>query len=84
MAYSFNAEIAQLVEQWTENPCVPSSTLGLGILFSTKLRKNAENAFFPEQIKGRKHCGIFPKFAGVAQLVEQRIRKPFRREIITL
>ncbi len=24
------AEVAQLVEQWTENPCVPSSSLGLG------------------------------------------------------
>ena len=26
----FFAEVAQLVEQWTENPCVPSSSLGLG------------------------------------------------------
>ena len=60
MAYSFNAEIAQLVEQWTENPCVPSSTLGLGILFSTKLRKNAENAFFPEEsIKAESIAAFF-------------------------
>ena len=28
----FFAEIAQSVEQWTENPRVPSSTLGLGTL----------------------------------------------------
>gem|GEM_PF-6167286 len=28
-----HAEIAQVVERWTENPCVPSSTLGLGTIF---------------------------------------------------
>ena len=28
-----SAEIAQLVERRTENPCVPSSILGLGIPF---------------------------------------------------
>ena len=26
----YNAEVAQSVEQWTENPRVPSSILGLG------------------------------------------------------
>ena len=34
MSYAYlkvkNAEIAQLVEQCTENACVPSSSLGLG------------------------------------------------------
>ena len=28
-----DAEIAQLVERWTENPGVPSSILGLGTIF---------------------------------------------------
>ena len=27
------AEVAQLVEQWTENPCVGSSSLPLGTIF---------------------------------------------------
>lgn len=27
-----SAEIAQMVERWTENPCVPSSILGLGTI----------------------------------------------------
>lgn len=31
-----NAQIAQLVEQWTEDPCVPSSSLGLGMGNSLK------------------------------------------------
>ena len=29
----FSAEIAQLVERWTENPGVPSSILGLGTIY---------------------------------------------------
>ena len=32
MIYLMKAEIAQLVEQWTENPRVTSSNLVLGIL----------------------------------------------------
>ena len=34
--------IAQLVEQWTENPCVPSSNLGS----TTLIKKPALNAGF--------------------------------------
>ena len=30
--YIYKAQIAQLVEQWIEDPRVPSSTLGLGII----------------------------------------------------
>ncbi len=29
---NFGAEVAQAVEQWTENPRVPSSILGLGTI----------------------------------------------------
>ena len=32
LAASSDAEVAQSVEQWTENPCVGSSILPLGIL----------------------------------------------------
>ena len=34
LAASSGAEVAQSVEQWTENPCVGSSILPLGILIS--------------------------------------------------
>lgn len=34
---NINAEIAQSVEQWTENPRVPSSILGLGTRFIAEI-----------------------------------------------
>ena len=34
----FQAEVAQLVEQWTENPCVGSSNLPLGTTLSSSCR----------------------------------------------
>ena len=34
-----DAEVAQSVEQWTENPCVGSSILPLGILISHRARE---------------------------------------------
>lgn|GEM_PF-1611614 len=48
------AEIAQLVEQWTENPRVPSSSLGLGTInfFDLKevnLEPNRDYKRYPRQ-----------------------------------
>ena len=34
-----NGQLAQLVEQGTENPCVPSSILGLAILITLHNKK---------------------------------------------
>ena len=39
-----NAEVAQLVEQWTENPCVASSSLALGTIFSSSTAQDASRA----------------------------------------
>ena len=36
----YTAGIAQLVEQWIEDPRVPSSNLGLGILFNIFKSRN--------------------------------------------
>ena len=38
----YNGAIAQLVEQWTENPCVPGSNPG-----STTKTETAQNKLFP-------------------------------------
>ena len=56
------AEIAQLVERRTENPGVPSSTLGLGILLrqnafafgppSPRLRRDSSEALAKENFEG--------------------------------
>src|SRR5260370_9870000 len=43
------AEVAQLVEQRTENPCVASSTLALGIPSSPGVRDRADVAQLVEQ-----------------------------------
>tara|TARA_B100000686_G_scaffold341599_1_gene419241 strand:+ start:488 stop:640 length:153 start_codon:yes stop_codon:yes gene_type:complete len=34
MQINGQAEVAQVVEQWTENPCVGSSSLPLGTIFT--------------------------------------------------
>ena len=39
------AEVAQLVEQWTENPCVPSSSLGLGTILNPNCARPSRRAF---------------------------------------
>ena len=38
--------IAQLVEQGTENPCVPSSILGVATIFISRIRLVFNSAFF--------------------------------------
>ena len=46
------AEIAQLVERRTENPCVPSSILGLGILFFAGVAQLVEQRFRKSWVGG--------------------------------